>query len=134
MGLAGIDLPVSPTDIVRLQFLLLFPGSSWRVSRCDVLVLASSASEEPDWFPYLCACGGRGLGQLCPDSLGTNIGSVPVLSVLEKSLSMLGPLLPGQGLCWNIRGGVQCVFPRDRFYLVLYIQGHLYKIQHFHTM
>lgn len=94
-GLAGTDLPVSPTDIVRLPFLLLFPGSGWCESHCDVLVLASSASEEPDRFPYLCACGGRGLGRLCPDSLGTNTGFVPVLSVLEKSLSTLGPLLPG---------------------------------------
>ena len=99
-GLAGVDLPISPTNIVQLPFLLLIPGSGWHVSHCDVPVLASSASEEPDWFPYV--CGGRGLGQLCPDSLGTNTGFVPMLSVLEKSLSTLGPLLPGQGLCVGI--------------------------------
>lgn len=61
-------------------------------------MLASSGSKEPDMY----ACGGKGLGQLCPDSLGTNTGFVPMLSVLEKSLSMLGPHFPGQGLCAGI--------------------------------
>lgn len=65
-------------------------------------MLASSACEEPDLFPYLCACGGRGVGRLCPYSLGTNAGFVPVLSVLKKSLSALGPLLPGEGLCVGV--------------------------------
>lgn len=65
-------------------------------------MLASSASEDPDRFPYLCVCGGRELGRLCPDSLGANTEFVPMLSVLEKSLSTLGPLLPGQGLCVGV--------------------------------
>lgn len=55
-------------------------------------------------------------------------------STRKVTLQARAPPLRIGSVCWNITAGPRCVIPRDWFYLVLYIQGHLYKIQHFHTM
>lgn len=90
--LAGTDPSFSPTDISS-SFLFL---AGTQVA--DVLVLASSASHELDHFPYLCVCVWR--EGTWPALSNTRF--VPMLSVLEKSLSMLGPARcsphPGQEL------------------------------------